>query len=88
MKLELSQNYPNSFNPTTKIDFTLPIDGKISLLVYDITGRLVSTLINNEYRTANYYTVEFNGSSFASGVYFYILIVDEFTDIKKMILLK
>jgi len=88
VKFVLDQNYPNSFNPTTKIDFALPIDGRVSLKVYDITGRLIKTLINNEYRTADYYTVEFNGSNFASGVYFYQLITEKNIATKKMVLIK
>ena len=87
-KFKLGQNYPNSFNPTTKIDFALPIDGRVSLKVYDIVGRLITTLINNEYRTADYYTVEFNGSNFASGVYFYQLITEKNIATKKMLLIK
>jgi len=87
-KFELGQNYPNSFNPTTKIDFALPIDGRVSLKIYDITGRLITTLINNEYKTADYYSVEFNGSNFASGVYFYQLITEKNIATKKMVLIK
>ncbi len=70
-KFDLSQNYPNPFNPTTKINFDLPADSKVTLVIYDVTGRQVTKLLNNELRTAGYYTIEFNGSSMASGIYFY-----------------
>jgi hypothetical protein len=87
-KFDLSQNYPNPFNPSTKIDFELPVDCKVTLKIYDITGREIAVLLNNELRTADYYTIDFNGSSFASGVYFYRLIADKFVQVKKMVLLK
>ncbi|MCX6162069.1 MAG: T9SS type A sorting domain-containing protein, partial [Ignavibacteriae bacterium] len=75
-KFDLSQNYPNPFNPTTKINFDLPADSKVTLVIYDVTGRQVSKLLNNELRTAGYYTMDFNGSSFASGIYFYRFIAE------------
>ena len=91
-KYSLSQNYPNPFNPSTKIDFALPFDSKMSVALYDITGRKVMTLIHNELRTAGYYTVDFNGSSLSSGMYFYRFIAetsDKQTIItKKMMLIK
>ncbi|MBL8007909.1 MAG: T9SS type A sorting domain-containing protein [Ignavibacteria bacterium] len=68
----LSQNYPNPFNPSTKIGFDLPKDGNIKLYVYDNSGKQVSTIAEG-FRTAGYYTVEFNASNLASGVYFYKL---------------
>jgi len=85
---ELSQNYPNPFNPFTKIDFQIPKDSKVTLKIYDITGREVSTLINNEFRCADYYTVTFNGGNLASGIYLYKLYTEKFTQIKKMALIK
>lgn len=85
---ELSQNYPNPFNPSTKINFSLPNDAKVSLLIYDISGRLVSTLISNEFKSANYYTIEFNAANLASGTYFYSLQTDSFRDTKKMLIVK
>jgi photosystem II stability/assembly factor-like uncharacterized protein len=87
-KYELSQNYPNPFNPMTKIDFQLPMDGKVSLVIYDITGREIATLLNNEFKKADYYTVMFNGSNFSSGVYFYRITADKYVMTKKMVLLK
>lgn len=87
-QFELSQNYPNPFNPTTKINFSIPVDSKVTLNIYDITGKLVSTLINNEFRLASYYTMEFNASNFSSGTYFYTIRTDKFNETKKMILIK
>jgi hypothetical protein len=90
-RFDLSQNYPNPFNPSTKIDFELPVDGKVTMKLYDITGREVAVLINNELRTAGYYTAEFNGINLASGVYFYRLNVEgskQFNMVKKMMLVK
>ena len=90
-KFALSQNYPNPFNPATKIDFELPVDGKITLKLYDITGREVALLYNDEIRTAGYYSAVFNGANFASGTYFYRLDVTgskNFSMTKKMMLVK
>ncbi|MFA7359694.1 MAG: T9SS type A sorting domain-containing protein [Candidatus Kapaibacterium sp.] len=87
-KYDLSQNYPNPFNPTTKIDFAMPVDSRVSLIIYDMTGRELSKLINNEFKKASYYTVQFNGQGVSSGVYFYRIISDNFAQTKKMILVK
>lgn len=87
-KFELSQNYPNPFNPTTKINFALPLDSKVMLKVYDITGREISTLLNGEFKPAGYYTVDFNGSGFASGLYIYRIQTDKESVTKKMVLVK
>jgi len=90
-KYYLSQNYPNPFNPVTKIDYELPYDGRVILKIYDITGREIKTLVD-DMNTAGYYTVVFNASNFASGIYFYkftaIFFGKEFITIKKMILIK
>jgi hypothetical protein len=86
-KFDLSQNYPNPFNPSTSINFDLPVDGKVSLKIYDMSGKEVMTLVN-EVRTAGYHSVSFNASSLSSGVYFYTLSADNFTATKKMMLLK
>lgn len=88
IKFNLNQNYPNPFNPNTKIDFELPIDCKVTIKVYDITGREIILLLNNEFKKADYYTVDFNGNNFASGVYFYRLVTEGFTETKKMLLIK
>ena len=88
----LAQNYPNPFNPITTIGFGLKAPGHVSLRVYDASGRLVTTLIDGS-RPAGSYTTEWNGkdqngSTVASGVYFYKLTATEFVETKKMILLR
>jgi hypothetical protein len=87
-KFDLSQNYPNPFNPKTKIEFELPIDCKVTIKIYDIAGREIIVILNNEFRLANYYSVDFNGINFSSGVYFYRLTTDNFSETKKMIMVK
>ncbi len=67
----LSQNYPNPFNPTTKINYDLPLDSKVTLKVYDVTGREIYTALNNVQVQAGYNTINLNFSNFASGIYFY-----------------
>jgi len=87
-KFDLSQNYPNPFNPNTKIDFELPLDCRVTLKVYDITGREIAALLNNEFKTADYYTIRFDASNFASGIYFYRLQTEKFMNVKRMVLIK
>jgi len=84
----LSQNYPNPFNPTTIINFGLPKAGFVKLVVYDILGRTVATLINNESKEAGNYKADFDGTNLASGVYFYRIESSEFSSVKKMLLIK
>jgi hypothetical protein len=90
---ELSQNYPNPFNPATKIDYKLPFDSRITLEVFNLTGERVCQLVNED-QPAGYYTVDLGASRLTSGVYFYKItaigkaIKNNFTAIKKMILLK
>jgi hypothetical protein len=83
----LSQNYPNPFNPSTKINFDLPVDGNVSLKIFDMSGKEVMTLVN-EVRTAGYYSVNFNGASLSSGIYFYTIQSGSFVSTKKMTLIK
>ncbi|MBS1517951.1 MAG: T9SS type A sorting domain-containing protein, partial [Bacteroidetes bacterium] len=83
----LSQNYPNPFNPSTKIDFSLPKDGNVNVSVYDNSGKLVS-VITNGFRTAGYYTVDFNGSNLSSGIYFYRIEYSGISKVLKMSLIK
>ncbi len=83
----LSQNYPNPFNPVTKINYSIPKQGLVMLKVFDILGREVKTLVN-DIKTVGSYSVDFNGSELSSGVYFYRLQSAEFTDIKRMLLIK
>ena len=84
---ELSQNYPNPFNPVTKINFAIQKQGLVTLKVYDMLGREVASLVN-EFKQAGYYSMDFNASSLSSGIYFYRLQANDFTDIKKMVLVK
>ncbi|NOS84701.1 MAG: T9SS type A sorting domain-containing protein [Ignavibacteria bacterium] len=89
----ISQNYPNPFNPVTKINYDLPKDSKVNIVIYDILGREVKRLVNNELKTAGSYIVDFNAMNYASGVYFYRIEAEEpngnkFVDSKKMVLLK
>jgi hypothetical protein len=83
----LEQNYPNPFNPTTKIKFDLPERGSVTLKVYDVLGNEIATLVN-EKKPAGSYEVEFGGTRFPSGIYFYRLRSGSFIETKKMILLK
>lgn len=88
---KVMQNYPNPSNPKSKIDFNIPIDGFISVKVYDITGREVLTIMEVN-KKADFYSVEFDGSGLASGVYFYRVEVTgdkgNFSQIKKLVLVK
>jgi photosystem II stability/assembly factor-like uncharacterized protein len=84
----LYQNYPNPFNPITKIMYDLPNAAKVKIIVYDILGREVIKLVNNELKKPGRYYVEFNGNNYASGVYFYRIEAGEFVLAKKMVLLK
>lgn len=83
----LGQNYPNPFNPSTKIKYSVPQNGLVSIVVYDVTGQVVSTLVN-EVKEAGNYEVDFNAAGLSSGIYFYIMTSNEFTQIKKMSILK
>lgn len=83
----LSQNYPNPFNPSTTIKFSLPLSGSVKLNVFDITGRLVAEILNQNLQAGNH-EVSFNAQGLSSGAYFYRLEANGFTDIKKMILVK
>jgi hypothetical protein len=83
----LSQNYPNPFNPSTTISYQLPKAGNVKLVVYDILGREVKVLVN-EYKKAGTYNITFDGSSLASGLYFYRLTAGDFSGTKKMVLVK
>lgn len=83
----LSQNYPNPFNPTTQIDFTLPDAGFTSLKIYDMLGREVATLVNED-MTAGAYTVDFDASNLSSGTYVYQLVSGSTKISKKMVLMK
>ncbi len=83
----LSQNYPNPFNPATEIKYALKKRSFVSLKVYSVSGVLVKNLVN-EVKDAGYYEVKFSGLNLASGIYFYKLTADQFTAVRKMILIK
>ncbi|MFH0734003.1 MAG: T9SS type A sorting domain-containing protein [bacterium] len=85
-KYYLSQNYPNPFNPNTIINFNIPKAGLVNICVYTITGELVSTVINEE-KEAGYYSILVSGSNLASGVYFYRIRVNEYSNTKKLVIL-
>ncbi|RPI13490.1 MAG: T9SS C-terminal target domain-containing protein [Ignavibacteriae bacterium] len=83
----LGQNYPNPFNPSTKIEFSVPEEGYITIDVFDMLGRNVQTLASNTYKPGKY-AVEFDADKLAGGVYYYTLRSGNFTDTKKMVLIK
>jgi hypothetical protein len=83
----LEQNYPNPFNPSTKINFSIPQSGFTSLVIYDVMGREVRTLINSQLR-AGKYSIDFNADDLTSGAYMYKLKVNDFTETRKMMLIK
>lgn len=84
----LSQNFPNPFNPVTIINFGIPKKSAVTLKVYDALGREIATLVNNEVKTEGYYNVEFDASKLPSGIYYYSITAGDFTDTKKMIMIK
>jgi hypothetical protein len=86
-KFQLHQNYPNPFNPVTNIKFDLAKESNVKLIVYDALGREIETLVN-QLMKPGFYSYSFNGKNLASGVYFYKIITSEFTDIKKMLIMK
>ena len=83
----LNQNYPNPFNPVTQIAFALPKDSRVRLEVFNILGQKVTTLVDDNL-TAGYHNVSWNADEEASGIYFYRLKTEEFTQTRKMTLLK
>lgn len=84
---ELTQNYPNPFNPSTTIEYSIPKDASVSLKIYDVLGKEVATLVNDQ-KAAGTYILNWNASNFSSGIYFYRLTAGEFTETKKMFLVK
>jgi len=86
-EFQLSQNYPNPFNPMTKIHYTLPVEAQVTLQLYSITGELLESLVS-ENQTTGSYTIDFDGSNYASGTYIYRLVANDFVQTKKMTLIK
>ncbi|MBS1493644.1 MAG: T9SS type A sorting domain-containing protein [Bacteroidetes bacterium] len=86
-KFSLSQNYPNPFNPVTMINFNIPVNSFVKLSVYDILGREIKQIVNNDL-TPGSYSVDFDASALTSGVYFYTLTTNGFVDTKRMLLVK
>ena len=83
----LKQNHPNPLNPTTNIEYTIPSESFVELKVYDILGKEVAVLVN-EQQQAGVYRAEFTANNLPSGMYFARLTANEFTQVVKMILLK
>ncbi|TRZ66509.1 T9SS C-terminal target domain-containing protein [bacterium] len=88
VSFNLYQNYPNPFNPGTMIEYYLPKNEVVTLKVYDIMGREVSTLVNTVYKKAGFYSEYFDAKNLASGIYYYKITAGSFNDIKKMSLIK
>jgi hypothetical protein len=86
-KYFLGQNYPNPFNPTTKINFAIPKSGLVMIKVYDIAGREMAEIVN-QVLTSGSYTVDFDGAILSSGAYFYKITSGNFTETKKMLLIR
>ncbi len=86
-EFKLSQNYPNPFNPTTNIKFSVATAGIITLNIYDINGKKLEELVNGSY-SAGVYQADWNAANYSSGIYFYTIVANGFTDTKRMILVK
>ena len=87
-RIILNQNFPNPFNSSTTIDFILPRAGNVSLKVYDLMGREVATIIDNMHLQAGYYPVRFEPQNISSGTYIYRMTFEDFTEDRKMVLMK
>ncbi|MBK9332395.1 MAG: T9SS type A sorting domain-containing protein [Ignavibacteria bacterium] len=86
-EFKLSQNYPNPFNPSTTISYEIPVDGAVSLKIFDMSGKEVMDLVDGV-KNAGYYSINFNAANLSSGIYFYSLSANDFTSVKKMMLIK
>lgn len=87
LSFSLHQNYPNPFNPVTKIKFGIPNQSNANIIIYDLLGREVATLVNEQLQPSTY-EVDWDATGFASGVYFYSLVTKDFVETKRMVLLK
>lgn len=83
----LEQNYPNPFNPNTVISYQLPVNSFVTLKIYDLLGREIATLVDEQLKTGSH-EMEFDGSNFVSGIYLYRIVAGTFSDTKKMVLVK
>ncbi|MEJ2636576.1 MAG: T9SS type A sorting domain-containing protein [Calditrichia bacterium] len=86
-QFKLNQNYPNPFNPTTTISYSIAKSGKVRIDIYNLLGEKVAELVNKVQQPGDY-QIKFDGSNLASGMYFYRISSQNFTQIKKMILFK
>nr|MCU0405834.1 T9SS type A sorting domain-containing protein [Ignavibacteriaceae bacterium] len=85
--ISLSQNYPNPFNPSTRIEYSIPQSGLVTIKIYDILGREVATLVNEE-KQRGVYSISFDATGLSSGIYFYRIQFENFVQTKKLTLLK
>ncbi|MGE5812499.1 MAG: T9SS type A sorting domain-containing protein [Ignavibacteria bacterium] len=83
----ISQNYPNPFNPNTKIEYSVQEPSKVTIKVFDLLGREIATLVDEE-KSAGNYKVEFKGVGLPSGIYFYRMETRGFSEVKKLVLVK
>lgn len=86
-EFRLYQNYPNPFNPTTTIKYSIPKSSFVKIIVYDILGNEIATLVNED-KTSGYYSIAFYANKLASGIYFYRMQAGNFVETKKLILIK
>ena len=87
-EFKLYQNYPNPFNSQTMIYYSLPRESTVTLGVYDILGRKIAALVRNEKQMAGNYKILLDASNLSSGSYYYDLQTENFTDVKKLLLIK
>jgi hypothetical protein len=87
IEFNIFQNYPNPFNLSTKIKYQIPINSHVSLKIYDVLGREVTTLVD-EFKAAGYKSIEFSSNSLSSGIYIYKIKASKFVQAKKMLLIK
>lgn len=88
IEFALEQNYPNPFNPVTVLSYAIPKLSNVTLKIYDVSGREVAILINNQLKTEGYYSLEFDASKLASGIYYYGIEAGDYKATRKMILIK
>lgn len=84
----LFQNSPNPFNPSTKIRYEVPNNTYVTIKIYDIIGKEIATLVNHEFKSAGIYSVNWDASKYASGIYFYMFKTSSYAETKKLVLLK